>query len=110
MNRRKVRTFQANLKKYDVSYDCSLTDFLKQIEDIVSDIPAEQRDSIMVEWTDGDECDSGYIEFTHYRPETDEEMSARKKQERADALVIARVREAHDRAAYEALKLKFEGK
>ena len=77
MKRQKRSLVVGTLKHYDISYECSLADFLALIERIVAIIPEEKRKDVTVDWTDGNECDSGYIEFSHWRDETDEEMYRR---------------------------------
>lgn len=106
--RQKIRIFVASLKRYDVASGCTLPHFLAQIEEIVCSIPVDDRENVRVDWTDGDECDSGYIEFRHYRDETDEEMAAREVRESAQVVATARKREAQERAALAALKEKYE--
>lgn len=107
MARQKIKTFEASLKRYDISYNCTLPQFLKQIEDIVNGIPVDDRENVVVDWEDGNECDSGYIEFRHYRDETDQEMAARIAYEKTEAERTAAAREAQERRAYEALKRKY---
>ena len=105
--RRKIRTFVDSLKRYDISYGCTLPQFLAQIDKIVESIPTDQRDGIVVDWTDGDDCDSGYIEFEHFRDETDEEMASRLEREKAAALARSRERETQERKSYELLRKKY---
>lgn len=72
--REHISTFLGSLKRYDIPYRCTLAALLDQLDDIVGDV---DHDEIIVEWTDGNDCDSGYIEFTHRRLETDAEFEKR---------------------------------
>lgn len=72
-------THIASLMRYDIAYDCPLPRFLAQIEEIVAQIPVDQRSNVFVDWMDGTECDSGYIDFEYRREETDAEAAAREQ-------------------------------
>lgn len=108
MSRQKIRKVVGTLKRYDVEYQCTLPHFLELIENIVSGIPTELRDHVNVDWTDGDDCDSGYIEFEVWREETDEEMTARKAQEKAAHAAHRLHQEQQERQILAALKAKYE--
>lgn len=108
MERLKITTVVGTLKRYDVEYECSLPAFIEMIVAIASGIPKNDRQNITVDWTDGNDCDSGYIEFRHWRFETDAEVAARVEQQKAVASCLASERERQERELLTALKAKYE--
>lgn len=109
--RHKVTQFLGSLKK---NYsDCSLPEFLKQIDEIVAPIPEDQREHILVYWVDPDplldedEPNDGYIEFEFWRDETDGEMAERIQRRKKGLEARDRAKEAQEREEYERLKAKY---
>lgn len=98
----------ATLQHYDVEYECPLSKFLAKIEAIVAQIPVDQRENAYVDWMDGSEYDSGYIDFEYRREETDEEAAAREQEEARQREAELRVQEYNERVTYERLKAKYE--
>jgi hypothetical protein len=85
-----------------------LRDFIAFFQGLLAKVPVELVSSAKVEIESYCEYDSSRAQITVYyeRPETDEEMAARLSERLA-----AKAREAErERAAYEHLKAKFEGK
>jgi hypothetical protein len=109
--RKKIQTWRAQLRRYDVANGCTLDEFLRQIEDIVAEIPKEHRAGISVDWTEGDPgYESDSIEFTFSRDETDQEMAVRETAEARREHGRQYLQERQERALLERLKAKYETK
>ncbi len=97
-----------NAEQYDAEFDvptklCAIGTWAEQY---LSDVPAEFRDSVNIDIssTGGYEGSHyAYIEIYYYRPETDEEMDERIRQE-TDSLAKY---ENNERQKYAELKAKF---
>jgi hypothetical protein len=67
------KTFSARLELSAVGWCSSLSDFMLRIENILAPVPKEHHDEVVVFCC----SERGYIEFEHYRYETDEQMAER---------------------------------
>lgn len=81
----------------------NLADVIKWLGKKLAEIPAEHRDSAMLDFTSDSEG-SRNAEIYYYRKETDEEVAERVRTTQASAARSA----AHERAVFEALKAKYE--
>src|ERR1035437_745088 len=89
--RRMCKTFSAKLQLSAVGWCSSLPDFMHRIENLLAPVPKELHDEVVMFCFSGDELVGGYIEFEHYRYETDEEMAERIRAERNHYGAVLRV-------------------
>ena len=79
------------------------------LQEKLDSLPLEMRDGATLEIEGGDAWGSPVVEVTieGRRPETDEEMADRLRMEAARQANALLIKEANERAAYEALKRKY---
>lgn len=93
-----------NIKSWDESFDHSIKEFLKEIEQIIASVPVEFKNDVRIEFDRyGDPAE---ITISYVRPETQQEINIRNKYE----IKQQEEQEKRDRAALARLKAKYEGK
>lgn len=105
----------STLTQYDMSYDASLADLISRIESIAGDIPRSEWGAIKIDWNEGNEYESGSIDFVYHRLETDDEMSARLAKSEKARVAAAATRRANsakklaaEKELFQKLKAKYE--
>ena len=93
------RSFQQGDKKWDDYHTVKASDLRNWLDGELSAIPESLRDNAVVSLF---ACD---ISFYYLRPETDEEMDRRLKEEK---MMEEKQQDEKDRKEYERLKAKFE--